>query len=279
MDTLKIKAAVAAVKYKSLSRAAEEFSYTPSAFSHMMTSFEAELGVKLFNRSFAGVELTEEGRELYPKLMAVLSAEKKLLSAAENISGGKERALRIAMYPSISRNLLSGILKSFKEEYPEIQLSVNVADSLAGWLDGDRADIIFADEAAFEGVEWTPIMEDEFLAVAPSNMLEDKTVVTREELYGYPNLYTDDIPVRKYFDTPRFKELIYFKSEDDLSVINMVKAGMGIAVLPALVLKETADGTHLLRLDPPLKRTLGFAYRKDLKGSYSLSRFIKFIGK
>ena len=280
MDTLKIKAVEAAVKYKSLSRAAEEFSYTPSAFSHMMTSFEAELGVKLFNRSFAGVELTAQGRELYPKLLAILAAERELISAAESLSGGSAHELRIAAYSSISRNLLSGILKNFKEAYPEIKLSVNVADSLVGWLENGKTDIIFADSSAFGENDWTPIMEDEFFAVAPEGMLQGRESVIREELYTYPSLFTDDIPLRKYFDTAKFKELIYFRSEDDLSIINMVKAGMGIAVLPELVLKETAaEGTHTLRLEPPLKRTLGFAYRKEKRSAYALSRFIKYIMK
>ena len=51
MDTLKIKIVLAAVKHGSLSRAAEEFSYTPSAFSHTLKSFEESLGVSIFKRS------------------------------------------------------------------------------------------------------------------------------------------------------------------------------------------------------------------------------------
>ena len=47
METMKIKAILAAAKYQTLSRAAEDFSYTPSALSHMADAFEEELGVKL----------------------------------------------------------------------------------------------------------------------------------------------------------------------------------------------------------------------------------------
>ena len=43
MDTLKIKAILAAARHRSLSKAAEEFSYTPSAFSHMLAGFEEEI--------------------------------------------------------------------------------------------------------------------------------------------------------------------------------------------------------------------------------------------
>ena len=58
MDTVKIRAVLAAAKYGSLSKAAQEFSYTPSAFSHMLVTFEKELGVRIFERSSKGVTLS-----------------------------------------------------------------------------------------------------------------------------------------------------------------------------------------------------------------------------
>ena len=70
MDTTRIKAILLAAKYKNLSRAAEEFSYTPSALSHMADALEAELGVKLLLRTRAGVSLTEAGEQLKEKMEA-----------------------------------------------------------------------------------------------------------------------------------------------------------------------------------------------------------------
>ena len=279
MDTFKIKALVAAVKYKSLSKAAEEFSYTPSAFSHIMTGLEGELGVPLLKRSHSGVSLTSEGEKLYPQMLAVLEAEAALASSAAALHGKQKKTLRIATYSSISRTFLSDILKDFRAQNPDIRLSVDVADSRTSWLEQDRADIVFADGIVFEKNEWYPIMEDEFLAVAPLHMLGERETVSREELYVYPNIYTDDTHLRSYFDVSKFQETIFFRSEDDLSIINMVRAGMGIAILPALVLKDNAEGVHLLHLSPPLKRTIGFAYRKDKRNGDILSRFLRFIQK
>ena len=277
METFKIRAILTAAHHKSLSRAAEEFSYTPSAFSHMTAAFEKELGIKLFHRRSNGVELTEAGQILYPKLSAMLQCEADLMRTISELTDGKGPELRIATYSSISRNFLSGILKRFKEEHPEIRLSVTVADNLIGWLDEDRADIIFADIPAFGEHEWSPIMEDEYLAVAPPDMLGDRQTISREELYEYPQIFTDDKPLREYFDVSRFKELTYFWSEDDLSCVNMVREGLGITIQPALALKGNTEGTALLRLEPCLKRTLGFAYRKSRKKTPALFSFIRFI--
>lgn len=277
MDTFKIKAIIAAIQHKSLSRAAEEFSYTPSAFSHMTAAFEKELGVQIFRRHSKGVELTEAGKILYPKLLAILQQEKDLQNTAAELSGKTAPPLRIATYSSISRNFLSDILLAFKKEHPEIRISVTVSDILNGWLDEDRADIIFADSPVFGNHPWTAILEDRFLAVAPRDMVGDQTTITREELYEYPQIFTDDQPLRTYFDVSRFKELLHFQSEDDLSVVNMVRTGLGITILPALSLKNNAEGTVLLELEPPLTRTLGFGYKKSRKQSPALACFIQFV--
>ena len=279
METFKIKAILAAAQYKSMSQAAEEFSYTQSAFSHMTAAFEKELGVQLFHRTSRGVEWTEAGKALYPKFCAMLKCEEELLRAASVQSENARPHLRIATYSSISRNYLSSVLHEFKKEHPEIRLSVSVSDSLAGRLEEDSADIIFADRSAVGKNEWVTLMEDEYLALAPPHMLQGRDKITREELYDYPQIFTDDKPLKEYFDISRFREITYFHTEDDLSVVNMVRAGLGITIQPALVLHGNTEGMNLLHLEPRLTRTLGFAYRKKHKKRQELSTFIRFITK
>lgn len=279
METFKIKAILAAAQYKSMSRAAEEFSYTQSAFSHMTAAFEKELGVQLFHRTAKGVAWTDAGKALYPKFCAMLQCEEELLRAASEQSENTCPQLRIATYSSISRNYLSSILKAFKKAHPEIRLSVAVSDVLVGWLEEDRADIIFADRPTAGKNEWVTIMEDEYLVLAPPHMLQGRDEITRDELYGYPQIFTADKPLQEYFDISRFREITYFRSEDDLSVVNMVRAGMGVTVQPALALQGNTKGMNLLHLAPRLNRILGFAYRKKHKKKTELSTFIRFITK
>lgn len=277
MDTFKIRAVLKAAEYKSLSRAAQDFCYTPSAFSHILAAFEAEIGVTLFHRTHSGVLLTQEGAALMPMLRKMIECEQALLNEASSIAQTRAQELRIATYPSLSRNLLSKILREFRQQHPEIRLSVKVADSLVGWLEKDMADVIFADAHALQNEEWNLLMQDEYFAVVPRDMLPGQTSVTREELYVYPHLYTNDAPLRGYFEKHRFRELIDFQSEDDLSIINMVRSGMGIAVLPALVLKGNAKDVRVLRLTPPLVRSLGYAGTKACKDFLALHRFLRFL--
>lgn len=111
MDTFKIHATLAAVKHKSLSKAAEEFSYTPSAFSHIAAALEEELGVTLLKRSSTGVEWTPEGEQLRPLLEAIVRDEAALKKTAALLSNQKTKELRIGIYSSMSRNFLADILK------------------------------------------------------------------------------------------------------------------------------------------------------------------------
>ncbi len=90
MDTTKIKAILSAIKYKSLSKAAEEFSYTPSAFSHMADSLEDELGIKILTRTPQGIKLNKDGETLYSKLKALVKAEEELKDLAKGLANKKQ---------------------------------------------------------------------------------------------------------------------------------------------------------------------------------------------
>ena len=278
MDTLKIKAVITAVERGSLSRAAEQFSYTPSAFSHMLASFEDELGVRIFRRSSRGVTLTEEGKRLYPDFLRIARAERQLLRNVKETLENQRFSLRIAAYSSISRSFLSGLIKKFSEAHPNIELYITVADNLTGWLERDLADIVFADGRILEGDEWTPLMEDVCVAIAPPDFFEGRTSVEREELYSYPYIFMDEEYVEGYFDKEKFKKTVNFHSDDDLSVIHMVKQGFGITVLPALILRGSTEDISVLSLTPPLTRTIGFAYNKHSDSIFpALAQFIHFI--
>ena len=279
MDTFKIKLVLASVRCKSFSRAAEEFSYTPSALSHTVGAFEDSLGVKIFKRSSTGVELTAEGEVLMPLFRSLLDSERELLEVAGAMANKQRQKLRIASYSSISRNYLTALVKEFKKCEPDIDLSINVVDDLRGWLEEGRADIVFADRRILSGCSFEPIMEDTYFVIAPPDWFSDRTSIDLSELYEYPYIDANVIHDDGAYDPTKFKERISFRSEDDLSVINMVREGMGVTILPELVLKKNLDGVSVMSLEPKITRTLGFAAKKHKNSSVALAKFISFMKK
>lgn len=274
METMKIKAILSAAKYKSLSRAAQDYSYTPSALSHMADSLEEELGVKLLSRSRTGVSLTDEGRLLEEKLNGVLRAEEELFSAANAIGKIRSNELRIATYSSISNYLLPPIIKAFKKVYPDVRVSITVGDGFHGWLENDATDIVFGDLNAIEENEHFIIMEERYVAVLSDGMFEGRRSVRREELYPYPFISTNESALRTYFDESRFAEILRFDSVDDTSVLSLVKEGVGVAVLPALAVQKHVKGVRAATLTPKFTRAVGFAYRNKTD---VVDRFVGFM--
>ena len=172
MDISKISAFLLAVEKKSFSKAAEELSYTPSALSHIADSIELELGIKLLNRTFNGVELNENGKQLIDKLYAVVETEKALISSANSLKESNVN-LRIGAYSSIAQRLLPDIIKKFKQENQKVKVSIKIGNQLRAWLKEDISDVIFTD-AKPDNAKWHELLCDPYIALAPKNVLPNK---------------------------------------------------------------------------------------------------------
>ncbi|MBR6681433.1 MAG: LysR family transcriptional regulator [Clostridia bacterium] len=277
MDTQKIKVILSAVKYKSLSKAAEEISYTPSAMSHIADSLENELGVKILERTPLGISLTEEGKELYQYMEALLEAEKNLLQSAKALAKSREYHLRIGSFSSISQNILPEIISQFRKIHPDIRISVSVDDRLLNWLDNNVVDIIFTDDHSMGSNMWIPIKKDPFVAVVRSSEFKGKKYISKEELYGLTYISTNEDVLEGYFDKSRFENVIDYESIDNVSVLYMVQQGLGFSVLPSLMLSQKMKGVKAVGLRPKVSRTIGFAFKKDAKLTYAAKTFIDFL--
>lgn len=279
MDTVKIRAFLLAEKYKSFSKVAKEFSYTPSALSHMADALEKELGLKLFHRTHNGVELTEAGRQLHKKFAAVVAAEDALIAAAAEAAKGQEGSLRIGTYSSVARHILPEILRSFKTEYPTVSASVMVEDDMGELLANDELDVIFTDEYHLDSTtQWYPLMEDRFAVAAPEEWFSGQDSVTREALYDLPFVRIDEEMLDDYLDYGMFREIIQVRSIENETAISMVKEKIGVTVLPELTLKACPAGVRVLQLEPKISRRIGVQY-KNSKNLQTTERFIRHLKK
>ena len=274
METNKIRALLCAIEKNSLSKAAEQFSYTPSALSHATDSIEAELGVKILKRNYAGVTLTEEGKQLLPALQAFVKAEDALLASAKILSG--EAELRIATYSSISLQVLPELIRAFKYAHPTTKVSISVENQLENVLLSGKADVVFSDSPENGEVIWKEIKKEPFVVVVPAALFKGKKTIQREELYEYPYISTGESLLQEYFDERKFKELTRFQSVDDNSVLSMVKEELGVAVLPLLSVKKRVNGVKILKLEPAIHRSIGYSYLKKQKIS-AATAFISFL--
>ncbi len=275
MDTFKIKIITAIGVTRNISKVAEEYSYTPSAFSHMISSFEEELGVKIFNRSSVGVTLTDEGEKLICEFKKILKAEEDAYNLITTFKSRAVHEINLATYPSVLRTVLAGTIKKFMADNPAIKVNVNVVDNLNGWLENDKADIVFGEKKYGDDFVNVTLYEDEYLVVGTPELLKKSKVIKREELYDYPIIDTAENIWSDNFNLDNFKERIYVKSEDDMSILKMVKEGFGVTLLPKSVLGTLNRGLVTAKLEPPIVRKISYAHKKSKENSYALKKFVK----
>ena len=275
MDTFKLKAILRAVETGSMAKAAKEFSYTPSALSHSIDSLEKEMGVKLLERSPKGVCFTIEGEKLREKIEKVISAERELFEFAKHLSQSERKTLRIGAYDSISTTVLPEILNGFREKHPEIAISITLGNYVSDWIKNDVADVVLAAET--NDAEWLPVLKDEFMAVVPDDMFCDRDSVSIEELYPYTFIMNENKIGDIYLELSKFREVLPFEAEGYNAVIPLVREKMGVTFLPQLVLDKNEKGINILKINPPVYRTLGASYKKGLDKNSATMMFISYL--
>lgn len=257
MDSVKTKAFLLIAKHHNFSRAAEEFSYTPSALSHIADSLEQELGLRLFIRTKKGVTLTPAGEQLQSKFAALQKAENALYKTAEELRQESDRVLRIGTISSIALHLLPGLLRSFKQAHPEVQTQILVDDNMHDWLQTGVADILLADDT-LELQDFQPLVEDPYVAVVPEQAFPGRTTVGLQELYGHTFVRPNEKFLDSFLDLYSFREVVPVASIENDSALYMVKENLGVTILPRLSTANCPMQVKTLELTPKLVRQIGF---------------------
>src|SRR6185437_11888093 len=108
----------------SLSRAADELSYTQSAVSQQIAALEAETGLALLERHPRGVSLTAAGQTLIGHADGVLARLEAAEEALQAISGLRGGRLRMASFASAGATLMPRAIAEFRAAYPGVELSL-----------------------------------------------------------------------------------------------------------------------------------------------------------
>ncbi|MGY2290949.1 LysR family transcriptional regulator [Pseudomonas sp. SDO528_S397] len=130
----------AVVDSGSFVKAAEALDMTQSGVSRAIARLEAQLGIRLFDRTTRSVTLTDEGRRLYEGAMPLLTGLEELASAASGSATAVRGRLRVNVDPYFSRLILAPALGDFMASYPEVSLDLVTREHL-GDLVADGVDL------------------------------------------------------------------------------------------------------------------------------------------
>ena len=157
------------VELGSFTKAALELHLTQSAVSQSISSLEDELHIKLLNRNRGGVDLTPEGKLLYPHIEKVCYELRAVKERAGELQGLESGTVRIATMGSISAHWLPSLIAAFQKEHPNIEFALLQGDyaATAEWIKSGAVDFGFVNPHAVSGIKTFPVKEGRMLAVLP----------------------------------------------------------------------------------------------------------------
>lgn len=263
MPVNKYEAYMRAVELKSITRAAESLGVTQSAVSHMISSLESELGFALLKRSRSGAYPTSDGERVLPAIRGILSSHEQLSQTASAIRGLDCGTVRIGTFSSVGVHWLPGIIAAFRSQYPNVELKLMSGDyhDVELWLSEGSADLGFVPLPTQLKGSITPLLTDRLLAVIPKNHpLAGAPSFPVEKLVHEPFiglLETSDRDARGVFSSLGISPEVKYTTKDDYAVIAMVENGLGVSIMPELLLRNSHDSVRCLPLDPLASRTIG----------------------
>lgn len=283
INLTKYQMLVTAVEENSLSAAAKKLGCTQSAVSHGIQGLEAEMGITLLLRSKAGLKLTSEGMRVLPAIRNILSGQEQLNQIVSSICGLEEGTLRIGTFTSVAVHWLPGIIKKFQEDYPLVDIHLSNGDyfDIEQWLENGSIDIGFINLPCKVDCYSQALAEDRLLAVLPEN----------HRFAGYPKfplqqcenepfislLESSNHDARKAMEAAGIQPNIKYSTKDDYAMIAMVEQGLGISIIPELLLKGRNDRIIVKELVPSTKRTIGIAIPEVSRTSPVTERFREYV--
>ncbi len=283
MSLSKYEVFIKVAELGNLTKAAAELGYTQSGVSHIINGLESEWGFPIFHRKKTGVELTQNGLELMPTVIEILNLDKKLNQVVTSINGLESGKIRIGTFTSASVHWLPGMIKTFLNDFPHIEFELINGDyqEIESWIKKGEIDFGFMTLPASEEFESIPLKKDRMLIILPSDHPLKKLsafpidkISSEDFIIPYKG---SDYDVNRVFFNYKITPKIKFSAKDDYAIIAMVKNGLGVSILPELVLLGHTDNVVAMEIEGGSDRTLGIALNSLKYSSPATKKFIEHV--
>lgn len=283
MNILKYMAFIRTVEYRSFTKAAEMLNYSQSGISRMIHDLEQEWKVVLLERSRAGVRLTSDGMKLLPHAKSLCSEYQKLQMEVDELNGLQSGLIRIGTFSSVATHWLPNIIREFQKDYPNIDYELLLGDytEIEEWIADGRVDCGFLRLPTHLDFETIFLEQDALMVILP----EDHPLAGCER---FPVASLCDDPfmllekgakaeVSEIFEQCNLTPKVHFTTWDDYAIMSMVESGLGISILPQLILKRVPYHIVAKELDVPAYRNIGLALRDKKTASLAAKRFLEYL--
>jgi len=281
-------------------RAAEELFLAQPSLSRQIAALEADLGTRLFRRGPAGVTLTDAGEVLLPIARRMLGDARSAREQMDELAGLRRGRVRLGAPPTLCVSLVADVLAAFRTAHPGVELHITEAGSrsLVDALNENALDLALVvtrgAEPSVPGTELIPLLSEELVVISaagtplpghgqkPRSEAEAPAEITLAELASMPQVafnrsYDLRLATDAAFSSTGLTPTIAVEGAEMDAVLRFVERGLGVAVVPAMVVidRPTLHSTRLV--SPQLTRTVNLARRTDVDPSTAAAAMQQFV--
>ena len=270
MSLKKYEAFIKTVEFGSLTKAAEALQSTQSRISHILRDLEDEYGFILMQRTRSGIELTEAGKLLLPQMQRILEQEQQLQELIQDIQTANAGTVRLGVFTSVAVHWLPGMLHDFQSVFPKSRVEMFSGDyhDIDQWLSDGTIDLGFVTLPCPRNVRTVPLTEDPLVAILPKgHKLAALDRIPIEEFHQEPFislLQTSSHDIHRALDRAGVRPKIKFTTKDDYAILAMVAQGLGVSIVPQLLIQGRTDNLEVRPLEPRASRTIALAIAQSV---------------
>lgn len=264
MELRHLRYFVAVAEELSFTRAAARLRIAQPPLSQQIAKLEAEIGIRLLDRTSRNVQLTPAGSALLDEARRLLARADEVRRVTQNVGTDHGGALRIGCVASGFSGVLLRLLPGFRTHHPEVLplvYEMEAAPQCQALIRGD-IDIGFSRVShEIPGVQIIPILREPLMAALPAtHPLAERRRVPLVRLAGeafvmFPRSAAPDAfdTITSACATAGFSPDIAYEASNDHALVSMVACGLGISVVPESTSNMTLPGIvyrHLARPAP-----------------------------
>ncbi len=279
----KYLAFVKTVEKGSITKAAIELNYAQSSVSKMIADLEKECGFALLERGKKGVNLTSSGKEILPLARNILNNYFELEGYINKLNKIESGSVRIGTFSSVAINRLPDIFTKFQKDFPNIEYEMLLGDyiEVEKWIDEGRVDFGFLRLPTEKRFDTMSLIQDEYMVVLPKNhILAKEENIDIKKLNSEPFLLLEDggkTEVSNLLDKYNVKPNIKFTTWEDFAIMAMVEKGLGVSILPSLILENIPYDIEIRPLKIPFYRDIGIAMKDKKRLTPAAKKFIEYL--
>ena len=274
---------VKTVETGSFTKAALELNYAQSSVSKMIADLEKEWNVILLERDRKGVHLTASGEKILPYARILIDDYKKLESYVDDLNGVQTGTIRIGTFASVAINWLPNIFAEFQKDFPmiEYEMLMGEYEEVERWIEEGKVDCGFLSLPTKSKLDTISLKQDEYMVVLPKgHPLAAKPEIDVHDLENEPFMLLEHIgrtEVTKILEQGNVHPRIHFSIWEDYAIMAMVERGLGVGILPGLILQRIPYQLEIRPLKEPYYREIGIAVKDKNRLSPATRKFFEYL--